>query len=47
MAVEDAEEADVAPEDEQYGVAEDLEPIDTDEETDAVAETEGLSYEID
>lgn len=46
MAVEDAEEAEATP-DEQYGVAEHLEPIDIDEETDAVVETEGLSYEVD
>ena len=46
MAAEDAEEAETTP-DERYGVAEDLEPIDVDEETDAVEETEGLAYEVD
>ena len=46
MAVEDAEEVEATP-DEQYGVAEELEPIDVDEETDAVEETEGFAYEID
>lgn len=32
---------------ERYGVAEELEPIDIEEETDAVADTEGFAYEID
>jgi bifunctional DNA-binding transcriptional regulator/antitoxin component of YhaV-PrlF toxin-antitoxin module len=32
---------------ERHGVAEDLDPIDVGEETDAVAETEGLAYEVD
>lgn len=31
----------------RYGVAEELEPIDVDVETDAVAETEGFAYEVD
>lgn len=49
MAAEDAEDAENAETtlDESYGVAEELEPIDADEETDAVAETEGLAYEVD
>lgn len=32
---------------ERYGVADDLEPIDVDEETDALVETEELAYEVD
>lgn len=32
---------------ERYGAAEDLEPIDTGTDTDAVAETDELAYEVD
>ncbi|USZ67123.1 AbrB/MazE/SpoVT family DNA-binding domain-containing protein [Halorussus salilacus] len=32
---------------ERYGVAEELDPIDIEEETDAVVDTEELAYEVD